>query len=62
MLADRLAHRELSNGQFSSRNQNRLNGHDTGVNIFEARMTRDLRLVVSRILNSEKGIELIHYR
>ena len=33
-----------------------------GVHIFEAKMTRDLRLVVSRILSGEKGIELIRYR
>ena len=61
-LTDQLAHRELSNGQFSADNQKRLNGHDMGVHIFEAKMTRDLRLVVSRILNSEEEIKLIHYR
>jgi hypothetical protein len=37
--------RELSNGQFSDDNQKKLTGHDTeGVPIFEAKMTRDLRL------------------
>ena len=46
-FADQLTHRELSNGQFSADNQKRLNGHDMGVHIFEAKMTRDLRLVVS---------------
>ena len=61
-LADQLAHRELSNGQFSADNQKRLNGHDMGVHIFEAKMTRDLRLVVGSIPSSEKRIELIHYR
>jgi hypothetical protein len=37
--------RELSNGQFSEDNQKKLTGHNTeGVPIFEAKMTRDLRL------------------
>ena len=61
-LTDQSAYRELSNGQFSADNQKRLNGHGMGVHIFEAKMTRDLRLVVSRILNSEEEIKLIHYR
>jgi hypothetical protein len=40
--------RELSNGHFSDDNQKRLNGPDTDIPIFEAKMTRDLRLVVGR--------------
>ena len=39
--------RELSKGQFSATNHKRLNGHDRGVHIFEAKVMRDLRLVVS---------------
>ena len=60
-LSDQSVYRELSNGQFSADNQKRLNGHDMGIHIFEAKMTRDLRLVVSRIIRSEKRIKLIHY-
>ncbi|KAI5983593.1 hypothetical protein EDD15DRAFT_2487286 [Pisolithus albus] len=37
--------KELSNGQFSDENQNRLDGTQSGVPIFEARMQQDLRLV-----------------
>ncbi|KIK18632.1 hypothetical protein PISMIDRAFT_178561 [Pisolithus microcarpus 441] len=37
--------KELSNGQFSGDNQNRLDGTRSGVPIFEAYMERDLRLV-----------------
>lgn len=37
--------KELSKGHFSADNQKRLNGPSTGVPIFEAKMTRDLRLV-----------------
>ncbi|KAI6094857.1 hypothetical protein EDD16DRAFT_1502638 [Pisolithus croceorrhizus] len=37
--------KELSSGQFSNENQNRLDGTHSGVPIFEARMQRDLRLV-----------------
>ena len=38
--------RQLSNGHFSDENQKRLSG-STGIPIFEAKMQRDLRLVVS---------------
>ena len=41
--------RELSNGHFSDDNQKRLNGTDT-VPIYEAKMTRDSRLVVGVVL------------
>lgn len=37
--------RELSNGHFSDDNQKKLTGKDVGVPIFEAKMTRDTRLV-----------------
>ncbi|GLB36677.1 putative uvrD-like helicase C-terminal domain [Lyophyllum shimeji] len=37
--------KELSNGHFSDDNQKRLSGPNTDVPIFEAKMTRDLRLV-----------------
>jgi hypothetical protein len=40
-------HRELSNGHFSDDNQKRLNGPNIEVPIYEAKMTRDQRLVVS---------------
>jgi hypothetical protein len=39
--------RELSNGHFSEDNQKRLTGPNTPVPIYEAKMTRDKRLVVS---------------
>jgi hypothetical protein len=42
-------HRELSNGHFSDDNQKRLNGPSVEVPIYEAKMTRDQRLVVSCI-------------
>ena len=39
--------RELSNGHFSDENQKRLNGSSSSaIPIFEAKMQRDLRLVV----------------
>ena len=38
--------RELSKGHFSADNNKRLSGSFTPVPIFEAKMTRDLRLVV----------------
>ncbi|KII86508.1 hypothetical protein PLICRDRAFT_44106 [Plicaturopsis crispa FD-325 SS-3] len=37
--------KELSNGHFSDDNQKRLNGPNTEIPIYEAKMTRDLRLV-----------------
>jgi len=37
--------KELSNGQFSDDNHKRLNGHDTEIPIYEAKMTRDSRLI-----------------
>ncbi|GJE94213.1 hypothetical protein PsYK624_103810 [Phanerochaete sordida] len=37
--------KELSNGHFSDDNQKKLTGKDVGVPIFEAKMTRDTRLV-----------------
>lgn len=47
--------RELSNGHFSDDNQKRLNGVCVGIPIYEAKMTRDKRLVVCsfRILPTE---------
>ena len=39
--------KELSDGHFSDDNQKKLTGRDTAVPIFEAKMTRDTRLVVS---------------
>jgi hypothetical protein len=39
--------RELSCGHFSADNQKRLNKPDVDFPIFEAKMTRDTRLVVS---------------
>ena len=39
--------RELSHGHFSEDNQKRLNGLDTQIPIFEAKTTRDSRLIVS---------------
>lgn len=39
--------RELSNGHFSDDNQKQLTGTEIDVPIFEAKMTRDSRLVVS---------------
>ena len=38
--------RELSNGHFSDDNQKRLNSRQIDVPIYEAKMTRDSRLVV----------------
>lgn len=37
--------KQLSNGHFSDDNHKRLNGPDAGIPIYEAKMTRDLRLV-----------------
>ena len=42
--------RELSNGHFSDDNQKRLNGADASIPIYEAKMTRDSRLVVGVVL------------
>ncbi|KIP05324.1 hypothetical protein PHLGIDRAFT_154382 [Phlebiopsis gigantea 11061_1 CR5-6] len=39
--------RELSHGHFSADNQKRLEGSDNGLPIFEAKMSRDTRLIVS---------------
>jgi hypothetical protein len=36
-------------GHFSDDNQKRLNGSSTDIPIFEAKMTRDLRLVVCHL-------------
>jgi hypothetical protein len=47
--------RELSNGHFSDDNQKRLNGPNTEIPIYEAKMTRDLRLVVSALLSLSGG-------
>ena len=41
-----IVYRELSKGHFSDDNQKRLGGTDAGIPIFEAKMTRDTRLVV----------------
>ncbi|KAG1728187.1 P-loop containing nucleoside triphosphate hydrolase protein [Suillus paluster] len=38
--------RHLSRGHFSSDNQKRLDGTDAGILVFEAKLTKDLRLVV----------------
>jgi hypothetical protein len=42
--------RELSNGHFSDDNQKRLVGTNTPIPIYEAKMTRDSRLVVGVVL------------
>lgn len=42
-------HRELSKGHFSDDNQKRLNGTNTEIPIYEAKMTRDSRLIVSTL-------------
>jgi len=42
--------RELSNGHFSDDNQKRLTGTSIPVPIYEAKMTRDSRLVVRVVL------------
>ncbi|KZW00571.1 hypothetical protein EXIGLDRAFT_145235 [Exidia glandulosa HHB12029] len=47
--------KELSNGHFSDDNQKRLTGRDSVVDIFEAKMTRDLRLVYRVDCFSEYG-------
>ena len=44
------SHRELSNGHFSDDNQKRLTGTSIPVPIYEAKMTRDSRLVVHVVL------------
>ncbi|KAG2034294.1 hypothetical protein BDR03DRAFT_1093813 [Suillus americanus] len=41
--------KHLSHGQFSTDNHKRLNGPDAGIPVFEAKMTKDLRLVVDVI-------------
>lgn len=46
----RNGYRELSNGHFSDDNQKRLTGANIPVPIYEAKMTRDSRLVVGDIL------------
>ena len=43
--------KELSDGQFSDDNQKRLTGKDTAVPIYEAKMTRDTRLVVRIVIS-----------
>ncbi|KAG1841503.1 hypothetical protein F4604DRAFT_1961164 [Suillus subluteus] len=43
------ANGHLSHGQFSADNHKRLNGPDAGIPVFEAKMTKDLRLVVDVI-------------
>jgi hypothetical protein len=48
-------YRELSKGHFSADNHKRLNGCSTDVPIFEAKMTRDLRLVVCIFAYLEDG-------
>ena len=47
--------RELSNGHFSEDNQKRLNGINTEIPIYEAKMTRDSRLVVGRAYIARDG-------
>ena len=42
--------RELSNGHLSDDNHKRLNGQDTEIPIYEAKMTRDTRLIVGVVL------------
>ncbi|KAG1854678.1 hypothetical protein C8R48DRAFT_721046 [Suillus tomentosus] len=39
--------KQLSNGHFSDDNHRRLNGPDAGIPIYDAKMTKDLQLVVS---------------
>lgn len=46
MTTDVLSYRELSNGHFSDDNQKRLTGSQNEIPIYEAKMTRDTRLVV----------------
>ena len=41
-----IENRELSKGHFSDDNQKRLTGSDKDIPIYEAKMTRDTRLVV----------------
>ncbi|KAG6867451.1 hypothetical protein C0993_002571 [Termitomyces sp. T159_Od127] len=50
--------RELSNGHFSDDNQRKLNGPKTDVPIFEAKMTRDTRLVMDNRLWESIGRQL----
>jgi hypothetical protein len=45
------SYRELSNGHFSDDNQKRLTGTNIPVPIYEAKMTRDSRLVVGEVLS-----------
>ncbi|KAF5377280.1 hypothetical protein D9615_006447 [Tricholomella constricta] len=51
--------KELSNGHFSDDNHKRLNGPNTDVPIFEAKMTRDTRLVyqVDSVLEYDSHVE-----
>jgi hypothetical protein len=42
--------RELSNGHLSDDNHKRLNGRDTEIPIYEAKMTRDTRLIVGVVI------------
>ncbi|KAG1854856.1 hypothetical protein DFJ58DRAFT_727835 [Suillus subalutaceus] len=48
-LSTRRSSPHLSHGQFSTNNHMRLNGSDAGIPVFEAKMTKDLRLVVDVI-------------
>ncbi|KAI6101328.1 P-loop containing nucleoside triphosphate hydrolase protein [Pisolithus sp. B1] len=50
--------KELSNGQFSDDNQNRLDGNYSGVPIFEARMQQDLRLVYQIDCVADHDVEI----
>ena len=45
---------ELSNGHFSDDNQKVLTGTETEIPIYEAKMTRDSRLVVRAILRHQR--------
>ncbi|KAG2160213.1 uncharacterized protein EDB93DRAFT_46990 [Suillus bovinus] len=49
--------KHLSRGQFSTDNHKRLNGPDAGIPIFEAKMTKDLRLVYQIDCVPEQGGE-----
>lgn len=49
-LVNLLLCRELSNGHLSDDNHKRLNGQDTEIPIYEAKMTRDTRLIVGVVL------------
>ncbi len=47
-------YRELSKGHFSDDNHKRLTGLNVGVPVYEAKMSRDLRLVVSLNMHNAK--------